>query len=54
MTVFIFSHVHFFFPESAQGVLSWTGYHGDVREESRAVWRVLESRSGDVVEALQL
>ncbi len=43
-----------FNPEPAQGVLSRAGHHGDVREESGALWRVLESRSGDVAETLWL
>lgn len=40
-------------PGSAQGVLGWAGYHGDVWEKSRTLWGVLESCSGDVAEALQ-
>lgn len=50
----IFVLVRCFNPEPAQGVLGRPGHHGDVQEESRALWRVLESRSGDVAEALQL
>lgn len=40
-------------PGTAQGVLGWAGYHGDVWEKSRTLWGVLESCSGDVAETLQ-
>lgn len=40
-------------PGSAQSVLSWAGYPGDVWQSSRELWGVLESCSGDLAQALQ-
>lgn len=44
----------FLIPGCPQNLLLWAGHHRDVREEHGALWRVLESRAGDVAPGVQL